>query len=63
MAETKAKKSFEDSITGLEEIINTMEAGELTLTEMLDLYSRGLVLIKDCHKYLDSAQKIVNNCQ
>jgi exodeoxyribonuclease VII small subunit len=58
MAEIKKeKKSFEESLTDLEQIIAAMEKGELTLTEMLELYSQGLVLIKDCHKYLDSAKK------
>ena len=56
MAEVKEKKSFEGSIADLEQVIESLEKGELTLTEMREFYSQGLDLIKDCHKYLDSAK-------
>lgn len=53
-------KSFEESILRLEEIVRTMERGELPLEQSLQLFEEGTTLAKSCSKLLDEAElKIV----
>ncbi len=54
------EQSYEKSLKRLEEIVETLEAGELSLEKTLELFSEGTSLLNFCGKYLDSAeQKIV----
>ena len=48
--------SFEDKIYELENIIASMESGELSLEESLKLYESGMELAADCEKILKRAQ-------
>jgi exodeoxyribonuclease VII small subunit len=48
--------SFEQALQELEDTVARMEAGNLTLTETLDLYERGMLLIRVCGKQLDGAE-------
>lgn len=53
-------KSFEASMKRLEEIVRTMERGELPLEESLKLFEEGTALVRGCAKQLDEAEmKIV----
>lgn len=53
-------KSFEAAIKRLEEIVRTMERGELPLEESLKLFEEGTALVRGCAKQLDEAEmKIV----
>lgn len=53
-------KSFEASMQRLEEIVRTMERGELPLEESLKLFEEGTALVRSCGKLLDEAEiKIV----
>ena len=53
-------KTFEQSMTRLEEIVRTMERGEAPLEESLKLFEEGAALIAACGKMLDEAeQKVV----
>ena len=53
-------KSFETAMKRLEEIVRTMEHGELPLEESLKLFEEGTALVRSCTKQLDEAEmKIV----
>ena len=53
-------KSFETAMKRLEEIVRTMERGELPLEESLKLFEEGTALVRSCAKQLDEAEmKIV----
>ena len=53
-------KSFETSMKRLEEIVRTMERGELPLEESLKLFEEGTALVRSCAAMLDEAEmKIV----
>ena len=53
-------KSFEAAMKRLEEIVRTMERGELPLEESLKLFEEGTALVRSCGKQLDEAEmKIV----
>lgn len=55
-----AGKSFEQSITELEEIVSQLENGDVTLDESLSLFEKGIKLSKNCQKMLDAAEKKVS---
>lgn len=50
------RKSFEDAIVRLEEIINQLESKELTLDNSLKLFSEGVDLYKHCNQKLEDAE-------
>ena len=50
---------FESAMTELEEIVERMEGGELTLEESLAAHKRGLELSKYCQTVLAKAQQQV----
>ncbi|MFA8344434.1 MAG: exodeoxyribonuclease VII small subunit [Rhodothermaceae bacterium] len=49
-------KSFEESLTRLEEISNLLESEEVGLEESVKLYEEGMKLSKECYKTLDKAE-------
>lgn len=53
-------KSFEESISELEEIVERLESGNVTLDESLELFEKGIKLSKNCQKMLDTAEKKVS---
>ncbi len=53
-------KSFEESISELEEIVARLESGNVTLDESLELFEKGIKLSKNCQKMLDTAEKKVS---
>lgn len=53
-------KTFEESISELEEIVSQLEGGDVTLDESLTLFEKGIKLSKSCQKMLDSAEKKVS---
>ncbi|MBR5390874.1 MAG: exodeoxyribonuclease VII small subunit [Clostridia bacterium] len=54
------KRSFEQSMDRLEEIVNALERGDAPLDESLTLFQEGAKLIKDCTDALDKAQQQVS---
>lgn len=54
------KDSFENNIARLEQIVRSMERGEITLDESLKLFREGTELVQSCTKLLDEAELVVN---
>ena len=50
------KVNFEKSLARLEEITKKLEKGNLTLDEMIKLYTEGTELAGECNKALEEAQ-------
>ena len=56
----KKEKTFEESMTRLDEIVKLLEQGDRPLDEALTLFEEGTSLVKNCGKLLDEAeQKVV----
>lgn len=55
MAEIK----FEEALGRLEEIVKTLERGDLPLEDSLKIFEEGVGLSKTCLKLLDNAEKKV----
>ena len=49
-------KDFESAMKRLEEIVNTLESGDLPLDSLLEMYEEGVKLQKFCHAKLDEAE-------
>ena len=56
---SEKKKTFEQSLTRLEEIVRTLEKGEVPLEESLKLFEEGTALCRSCDRVLKSAEKKV----
>ena len=48
--------TFEQSLSRLEQIVQIMESGKITLDESLNLFQEGTALIRSCEKLLDEAE-------
>ena len=55
----KIPSSFEDAMSELGELVNKLEAGELSLELSIDAYKRGVELIKYCTARLDKVEQQV----
>lgn len=55
----ESKPTFKEAIEELEQITESLEGGELELEKSLELFERGVELIKYCQDSLDSAQSRV----
>lgn len=53
------KKTFEQAMVRLEEIVNLLERGEAPLEESLKLFEEGTGLMKQCTALLDKAEQKV----
>ena len=51
--------AFEKKLKRLEEIVEKMEAGELSLDDSLKHFEEGVKLSKECHKQLEEAEQKV----
>lgn len=52
----KKNMTFEESMTRLEQIVRTMERGEVPLEESLKLFQEGTELARNCGKILEDAK-------
>jgi len=50
-------KSFESAIAELEEIVQEMENGTISLEQALERYQRGVGLLKHCQTVLQTAEQ------
>ncbi len=57
------KKTFEQSMGRLEEIVADLEKNEKTLDETIKLFEEGLLLVKECdtrlHEFQDRIDEII----
>jgi exodeoxyribonuclease VII small subunit len=59
MARKSAKFNFEDALENLEELVEAMEDGELSLEESLKAFEQGIKLTRECQAALESAEQKV----
>lgn len=52
-------QSFEDALTELESLVDTLEHGELTLEQSLAAFERGVKLTRTCQTALNQAEQQV----
>ncbi len=55
----KKTKSFEDALLRLEEIVDCMEAGDISLDDMVKLYKEGVELAAFCGGKISDAKQQV----
>lgn len=48
--------TFEENMARLEQIVRTMEKGDVALDESLKLFQEGTELVRSCGKLLDDAE-------
>lgn len=59
MAKRKSSFDFEGSLGELEQIVGTMEQGDLTLEASLQQFENGIKLARACQKALTEAEQKV----
>lgn len=57
MAKQKQKKTFEQALAELEEIVEEIEKGKVPLEESIEKYAEGMKLVKQCRGILEAAEK------
>ena len=55
-----AEKKFEDAMQRLEQIVESLEGGELSLEDSLKVFEEGMKLAKFCSGKLEEAEKKVS---
>ncbi len=53
-------KTFEESLSELEQIASKLESGDLGLDEAIKEFEKGIKLSKECSEKLDEAEKKIN---
>lgn len=53
-------KSFEEQLKFLESLTSKLESGELSLTESLEMYERGLKTVQSAQKTLAEAKEKID---
>lgn len=59
MPRKKSVTLFEDSLAELEQLVEKMEQGDITLEESLKSFERGVALTRTCQKALQEAEQKV----
>lgn len=54
------KKSFEEAMLDLEEIVSKLEKGDVSLEEAITNFGQGIELSRYCAKKLDEAEKRIS---
>jgi len=50
-------KTFESALGDLQQVVEQLEAGELSLEDSLDAFEKGVGLVKHCNHKLDEVEK------
>ena len=53
---SESRKSFEESMGRLEQIVRAMERGDVALEESLKLFQEGTELVRSCGRLLEEAE-------
>lgn len=59
MARKPRAFNFEKSLNELEKLVETMEAGEISLEDSLKHFEKGIVLTRACQQALEEAEQKV----
>ena len=59
MSEKETEIDFEKALAELEQLVETMEKGDLTLEESLKQFERGVTLTRACQQALANAEQKV----
>ncbi|WP_339338634.1 exodeoxyribonuclease VII small subunit [uncultured Oceanicoccus sp.] len=59
MAKNKKSVDFEEALDQLEELVEDMENGDLTLEESLKAFEQGIKLTRECQTALSQAEQKV----
>ncbi|MBE5892993.1 MAG: exodeoxyribonuclease VII small subunit [Lachnospiraceae bacterium] len=59
MSEQKNTFTLEENFSRLEEIIEKMEADDISLEEAFAAYSTGMAVLKECNEQIDRVEKKV----
>lgn len=51
--------SFEDKLDELEQIVEKLEKGQISLDESLKLFEHGIILSRECNTMLETARQKV----
>jgi len=57
---TKKQSSFEEMLNELNEIVERMEKGDISLADSLTQFERGVKLTRDCQSALKDAEQKVS---
>lgn len=60
MARKNESQGFEQSLAELEQIVSTLEQGDISLEDSLSAFEKGVKLSNDCQKALKTAEQKVN---
>lgn len=56
----KKEKTFEDNLKRLEEIVSTLEEGNISLEDSIELFEEGMKLTKVCNDKLEIIENRIN---
>ena len=59
MTEVKTEFAFESALSELEQLVNRMESGELSLEDSLKAFEQGVSLTRQCQQSLAAAEQRV----
>ena len=59
MAKKKSAIDFEQSLQTLEQLVESMEGGDMTLEKSLEAFEQGIKLTKECQQALKEAEQKV----
>lgn len=53
---TASLKHYEKKYKALEDVVRHLDEGDLSISELLTQYKKGLTLVKECAEMLDSVE-------
>lgn len=56
---SEEKKTFEQSIEELEQVVKDLESKDISLDDAVKKYQLGLDLAKQCHTMLEEAESVI----
>jgi exodeoxyribonuclease VII small subunit len=63
MSEVKTEITFEQALARLEQIVRSLEGGNVPLEDLINLFDEGTNLVKLCTERLDKAEEKVKLLQ
>jgi len=52
--------SFSKDMENLQELVTRLDSGEMSLEDSLELFEKGVSLVKSCRAYLESARQRIS---